>query len=623
VPARADPVVGGSVPVTAANAAAGRAPSALTVFRSRNFRFLWTAQLISTIGSSLTDLAAGILVYRLTGSAAAVGLMLMATAVPSLIVGLIAGVFVDRFDRKRIMIASNLLQAALVASIPFFIGINAALLYVIVLMNAGVKQFFDPAHEAVIPEVASDEELAAANSFLSIADFGSTAIGFAAAGLIASQFPIEWAFWLDALTFLVSAACISFVHIVHTKGEELTSVRAVVGNLRSGIATLTGTPVLRSILLTGIPVFFAFGLWNVLLLPFSIKELGATEFEYGLQEGLTSVGFVVGALMMARFADRLRPGAWIVMSLFGMGAVGILYGLSNTVWVAIILVTISGFLNAPSSIARRTLLQRSTPREMRGRVFSAMFVSRDVIFLLGIGAAGLADVIDIRVMIIASSVVIIVAGLATAVAPGIGRPAAQWRRALRRLEEAEAVPAAPAAARAASLSDFDRLVGRLPTFSRLSPEQRDAFVGAATVSEVPEGTRVVTRGDLATSAYFILDGQVAVGIRDETGYHGLATLVPGDFFGEIAALTGSPRTADVVADAPATFMEVPAEALRDVMVVPEINRLVLSALTERLVRTNLADLPRISSGDQSALRELRTTVPRAEALPKRYAETGS
>ena len=117
--------------------------------------------------------------------------------------------------------------------------------------------------------------------------------GFAAAGLIASQFPIEWAFWLDALTFLVSAACISFVHIAHTKGEDLTSVAVVVANLRSGIGTLVGTPVLRSILLTGIPVFFAFGLWNVLLLPFSITELGATEFEYGLQEGLTSVGFVV------------------------------------------------------------------------------------------------------------------------------------------------------------------------------------------------------------------------------------------------------------------------------------------------------------------------------------------
>ncbi len=609
--------------MTAAVPAAGRGPSPVAVFRSRNFRFLWTAQLISTIGSSLTDLAAGILVYRLTGSAAAVGLMLMATAVPSLIVGLLAGVFVDRYDRKRIMIVSNLLQAALVVSIPFFIGINAALLYVIVLLNAGVKQFFDPAHEAVIPDVASDEELAAANSFLSIADFGSTAVGFAAAGLIASQFPIEWAFWLDALTFVVSAVCISLVHLEHTRGEAIGSLKIVFDNLRSGLGTLVGTPVLRSILLTGIPVFFAFGLWNVLLLPFSITVLGATEFEYGLQEGLTSIGFVVGALMMARFADRLHPGVWMVLSLVGMGVVGILYGLSDTVWFAIVLVMISGFLNAPSSIARRTVLQRSTPREMRGRVFSAMFVSRDVIFLLGIGAAGLADILDIRLLIIASSVVILVAAAATAVAPGLGRPAAEWRRALRRLEAVEVAPTEPTSSRVATLADFDRLVGRLPTFSRLTPAQRDAFVGAARTSEVPEGTHIVTRGDLASSAYFLLDGQVAVGTRDESGYHGLATLTAGDFFGEIAALTGSPRTADVVADTPVTFMEVPAENLREVMVVPEISRLVLSALTERLVRTNLADLPRIAAADQSALRELRSPAAGAEPLPKRYAESAS
>src|SRR5436190_10606843 len=82
-------------------------PSPFAVFRKRNFTLLWISQFISTAGSALTSLAAGILVYRLTGSALSVGLMLMATAVPTLFVGLIAGVFVDRYDRKKIMVAAG------------------------------------------------------------------------------------------------------------------------------------------------------------------------------------------------------------------------------------------------------------------------------------------------------------------------------------------------------------------------------------------------------------------------------------------------------------------------------------------------------------------------------------
>src|SRR5688572_12482039 len=150
------------------------APSMFAVFRKPDFTKLWFAQLISTIGSSLTDLAAAIVVFRLTNSALAVGLILMASAVPSLIFGLLAGVFVDRFDRKKIMIWSDLLREGLVALIPLAISFGVAWLYVIILVNSAVAQFFDPAHESVIPEVADEEELAAADAFLSISSFGST-----------------------------------------------------------------------------------------------------------------------------------------------------------------------------------------------------------------------------------------------------------------------------------------------------------------------------------------------------------------------------------------------------------------------------------------------------------------
>ena len=414
-------------------AAAARV-SPMAVFKRRDFVLMWLAQLVSTAGSSLTDLAAGIYVFDQTGSTFLVGLTLMATAVPSLVVGLIAGVFVDRWDRRKVMMASNLLQGVVVAMIPFVLGLNMTLLFGLILVNAGVKQFFDPAYEALIPEIASDEELTAANAFLQIASFGSTAIGFAGAGLLAS-IDIRLAFWIDALTFVFSAACIFLMRtrVTLEVPDEETSVGVVITNLGIGVRTIVDTPMLRSLFLLGAPVYFSFGLWNVLLLPMAIKVLGGTEFQYGIQEGLTSVGFVLGSLFMARYAGRLQTGLWVFVGSMGMGVAGILYGLSPNITIAVVFVTVSGFFNSPSAVARQTLLQRNTPRELRGRVFSALFVMRDVIFLLGMAGAGLADIIDVRVMVIFASSILVVVALAALVAPGVGRPAAEWRRALSHL----------------------------------------------------------------------------------------------------------------------------------------------------------------------------------------------
>ena len=605
--------------------AAAPAPSMFAVFRKRDFNLLWLAQLVSTAGSSLTDLAAGIFVYRETGSALAVGLTLMATAVPSLLVGLLAGVYVDRHDRKRILIWTCLIQAALVTLIAFVIGIESIAvvgLYALLLLNAGVKQFFDPAHDSLIPELATDEELLSANSFLSIASFGSTAIGFAAAGLLASTVDLYWAFIIDAGTFLFSALCISLMgRYPMPKPEEDASVAVVISNLRAGFATLVGTPIIRSLFLVGALMFFSFGLWNVLLLPMSIRVLGATEFEYGLQEGLTSVGFVVGSFFMARFGRYLPEPAWIALAMLGMGISGILYGLATSIPFAILLVMISGFFNSPSSVARSTLLQRNTPREMRGRVFSAFYVMRDIIFLFGMAGAGLADIIDIRVMIVFASVLLLLSAVVTLVAPGLG--ITTWRAAAARLQAAgaapgfETFPMLPATA-----ADFDLLAARISPLAQLSPEQRAGFIRKATIRAVPRGTQIVEHGDIASSAYFILDGSATAGIPESGGYRGLSTMGAGDFFGEIAALTGSPRTADVIADSDTTLLEVPAEALRAVMVVPEIQKLVHATLTTRLLRTEAADLPRLAGVDQESLRDLRTPRPSVDVLSLTYNPEG-
>src|SRR3954463_12433960 len=130
--------------------AAQKAPSMFAVFKKRDFSLLWTAQLVSTIGSSLTDLAAAILVFRVTHSALNVGLVLIVTAIPTLVFGLVAGVFVDRFDRKKILLASDLLRGLLVVAIPAAVeSFGLPGLYAIIFLAASVRQFFDPAWESV------------------------------------------------------------------------------------------------------------------------------------------------------------------------------------------------------------------------------------------------------------------------------------------------------------------------------------------------------------------------------------------------------------------------------------------------------------------------------------------
>jgi CRP-like cAMP-binding protein len=617
----------GRLPQTAPHvtAASPTAPSLspYAVFRNRNFTLLWTAQLVSTAGSALTSLAAGIVVFKVTGSTLSVGLMLMATAAPSLLVGLIAGVFVDRWNRKLIMVAADLFRAVVVFSIPFlvlssYLNLGIVWLYLLVAISAAITQFFDPANESVLPEVASDEELAAANSLMSISSFGSTAIGFAASGLLAS-WSIEWAFWIDALSFAFSAICISLVRIGHVPPEEDTSVQIVWNNLKAGAALLFGTPVLRSLFFVSAPVFFSYGLWNVLLLPFATRALGATLFEYGLQEALTSVGFVLGSLLMANLADRWREGQWLSVGFVLMGSVGIGYGLAHNIWLAIGLVMLSGFFNAPVGIGRRLVIQRNTPREFRGRVNSAFFVSRDVVFLFGMAFAGLADVIDIRLLVVLAGAILVACGVWTNFLPGLGQPAAEWRHAMRLLRAARSAPGL-GVMRPATAADFDLLVGFLPAFGALSERQRANLIAQAHVTEAAEGTRVLTAGETGDAAFFILAGRTVAGIADEEGANrALSSMEPGDFFGEIAALTGSRRTANVVAEEPTTLMEVPAVALRQLMAVPQISALVFSKLTERLSRTN-TDLPRLAGIDQETLRDLRTRKrtrkPPTEALPQ-------
>ena len=583
-----------------------RPVSLFAVFKNRGFPLLWTGQLIATMGSALTSLAASILVFRQTNSAMSVGLMLMATAAPTVLVGLFAGVLVDRFDRKRIMIAADLTRALLVFLIPVLVPYSIVWLYVIVMLTSAVGQFYDPAHESVLPEVAKVEELAAANSLMVISSFGSTAIGFAASGLIAGVTDIKWAFYLAAFSFILSAICVFLIRIKSIQIDEAASARAVIQNLGAGLRFLFESPVLRSLFFVLLPTLVGFGLSSSLLLPFAIRALKATEFEYGIQEGMTSLGFVVGSLLMAAIFDRMREGAWIAISFIGMAIVGIIFSMLISVPLAIVVLTISGFLYAPSAIGRRVVIQRNTPREMRGRVNSAFFVARDVFFLIGMAAAGLADLVDVRVMYLVSAIIVLVAGIWALFMPGLRQGAEGWKRALSLLRSASK-DLSLGISRPAKLADLDILVGLLPSLVGLSPKDRQSLISQARVVDAAAGSTIIQHGETGDAAFFILSGEAVAGIATGEGsYRSLSSMSPGDYFGEIAALSGAPRTADVVVEDTSSLLQVPADAMRALMGNPALSQLILSRMRECLARTSINELPRFAGFDQQDLRELRS-----------------
>ena len=340
--------------------------------------------------------------------------------------------------------------------------------------------------------------------------------------------------------------------------------------------------------------------------------LHATEFEYGIQEGLTSLGFVVGSLYLAKYAGRWREGVWMILSFFGMAVSVLLYGLAHSVPMAMVIITISGALNAPYGIARRTLMQRNTEREVRGRVSGASMTVGHFVMMLGMGAAGLADIFGARNMMLATAVFIFVGAAVTLVLPGIGRPAADWLRSLKLLRQAARAPAL-GEGRPATLVDLDRLAVRMSVFSGLTMEERKELLTDVRYIEAAEGMSIVRQGEVSDAAYFIIDGGAIAGRTEHDRARILEVLNAGDFFGEIAALTGVPRTANVVTNKAAELLRVPAATLQLMMRYAEVNRVLMSKLRERMTRMDMAEMPKMMAYDQEMLRDLRT--PEQEARP--------
>jgi CRP-like cAMP-binding protein len=159
------------------------------------------------------------------------------------------------------------------------------------------------------------------------------------------------------------------------------------------------------------------------------------------------------------------------------------------------------------------------------------------------------------------------------------------------------------------------LVGLIPSLAGLTRQDRERIITQGSVAEVQPGTKLMQAGEVGDDAYFVLQGKVVAGIVEEGGgYHSLSSMGPGDYFGEIAALTGAPRTADVVAEETSQLLHVSGTVLRGMMALPDFSKMVLSRMSERLARTSIHDLPRTVGITPEVTRELRQKPADAKQL---------
>ncbi|HEX6475450.1 MAG TPA: MFS transporter, partial [Candidatus Limnocylindria bacterium] len=248
------------------------------VLRIRDFRHLISGQIVSDIGDGITLLLLMLVINELTGSTLALALMAIAEAIPQMTVGLAAGVYVDRWDRRRVMLASDLLRAVIVAgyAVVALTGV-IPLLYLLGFAHASVGTFFRPARAALLPHIVPDEGLPAANSLAQASMVLGSVIGAGIAGLVFGLFGTGTiGFVIDAATFLVSFAFISRIAAAAGRvtgaafHEERPPFRR---SLAEGLAIIRGSRLLTGAILASTVTMLGFGAVNVLFVPFIIDDL--------------------------------------------------------------------------------------------------------------------------------------------------------------------------------------------------------------------------------------------------------------------------------------------------------------------------------------------------------------
>jgi MFS family permease len=360
------------------------AVDARSLRESQPFRRLWVGQFISLVGRQITTVAVPFQVYALTHSALDVGLLGIVQAVPLVCGSLAGGAIADRFDRRRVLIVTQVCLATCsgLLALGAFVGHPPLLeIYAIVALAALIGSIDAPTRTAIIPNLVGADRLAGALS-LNIALFQTTLVaGPAIGGLVIAHLGLPAAYAVDVVTF---GAALTAVALLPPQGRSAPERERPVAAILRGLSFARRQPVI----LGGFAMDLAAMIFGMPRAVFPV--LAATTFHAGAQGlGLLyaapGLGAVIAALTSGSVARSRRLGRIIVVAIIVWGVVIIAFGFAQTLWVALVLLAVAGAADSFSAVCRTTILQRIAPDDLRGRMTS-------LYFMVVVGGPNLGDV---------------------------------------------------------------------------------------------------------------------------------------------------------------------------------------------------------------------------------------
>jgi MFS family permease len=393
---------------------------------NRNFLRIWLADFVSSLGDRVHQVAMAALVYTLTGSLTQTGIAFVATALPDLVLGPFAGVFVDRWDRRRVLIACDLLRIPPVLLIPFIAEQSIIAVYLLLFIVNAVSVVFKPARRAIVPAIVPPKDYHTANSLGSVSENSSDIIGYPLGGgllilvgyLFSQDTAVAVAFSFDAVTYLISALLLISMQ-VDPSNDRVSTGQTVVRDMIDGVRFVWNHSLVLANTLVTLLGPIALGASTPLLVGYAWDVLDGGEWEYALIGTAISTGTVLGGIWLGS-QERVRTGTVVLAGLALMGLSVSAMALVDSLLPALAFIAIGGFGSAMVLIPGVTLVQDHTPDNLLGRVFSlrtTLFYSAIVVSTFIGGWAG--DEFGTRPTLLVCGIVLMISVLLAAMIPAV------------------------------------------------------------------------------------------------------------------------------------------------------------------------------------------------------------